>query len=316
MPLDGARLFHINVNCSDLGSARRFYVEGLGLSEGARTTPAEPQPGTAFGMDQVQWDASILVGAAGFDGGAIDLLEWQVPAPVGRPPAALDQPGFQRIGVSVIDLDQTCAAVAATGGTVWGEPIVHHHAGGEVRLAMVSDPDGTVIEVMERGGPRLGLVAVTCARLDRSVAFYTDLGFREAHRFPSQGDDGAHLRLPGPYVMEEVVLVAPGGGDVILVLVGFPDRPVPRPAESVRTGEAGDGDGHGHARPLHALGMARLAALVPDLTAAATTFDALGLGPISPPTPMTMGPGLPDLSVMCVRGPDGEVLELIETPTA
>jgi hypothetical protein len=54
---------------------------------------------------------------------------------------------------------------------------------------------------------------------------------------------------------------------------------------------------------------------VPDTAAAHNTLDQLGLAPIAPPAPLSMGPGLPDLSVMCVRGPDGEVLELIESPT-
>ena len=37
MSLADARLFHVNVNCSDLERSRRFYTEALGLSSGART---------------------------------------------------------------------------------------------------------------------------------------------------------------------------------------------------------------------------------------------------------------------------------------
>ena len=99
--LDGARIFHVNVNCSDLGRSRAFYVDGCGLTAAARTTPEHAQPGIAFGLDRARWDAWILVGANGFDGGAIDLLEWQEPTPTGAPPAALFEHGFQRIGVRV-----------------------------------------------------------------------------------------------------------------------------------------------------------------------------------------------------------------------
>src|SRR5450432_4486874 len=98
--LRGARIFHVNVNCSSLERSRGFYVDGCGLAEGVRTTPEAAQSGIAFGLDRARWDAWILVGARGFDGGAIDLLEWQEPAPTGSAPSALCDAGFQRIGVS------------------------------------------------------------------------------------------------------------------------------------------------------------------------------------------------------------------------
>ena len=63
--LDDARLFHVNVNCSDLERSRRFYTEGLGLAIGAHTAPETTQPGAAFGLDRARWDASILLGPRG-----------------------------------------------------------------------------------------------------------------------------------------------------------------------------------------------------------------------------------------------------------
>src|SRR4051812_31892018 len=98
--LDDARIFHVNVNCSDLARSRAFYVDTCGLAEGVRTTPDVAQSGAAFGLGAARWDAWILVGAAGFDGGAIDLLEWQEPRPTGRAPGP-DEPGFNRIVVAV-----------------------------------------------------------------------------------------------------------------------------------------------------------------------------------------------------------------------
>src|SRR5258706_11940472 len=94
MSLTDARLFHVNVNCSDLERSRRFYTEGLGLGVGARTAPEESQPGAAFGLARARWDASILLGPRGYDGGAIDLLEWREPAPAGAPPARVFETGF------------------------------------------------------------------------------------------------------------------------------------------------------------------------------------------------------------------------------
>src|SRR4051812_49256742 len=97
--LDDARIFHVNVNCADLATSRAFYVQQAGLAEGVRTTPAGVQSGDAFGLDRAQWDAWILVGDAGFEGGAIDLLEWKEPAPAGSAPAPSD-PGFAGVGIA------------------------------------------------------------------------------------------------------------------------------------------------------------------------------------------------------------------------
>ena len=52
--LGSARIFHVNVNCSNLDRSRAFYVDGLGLSLGVRTTVDHPQPGAGFGLDGAQ----------------------------------------------------------------------------------------------------------------------------------------------------------------------------------------------------------------------------------------------------------------------
>jgi glyoxylase I family protein len=300
MSLGDARLFHVNVNCTDLERSRRFYTEGLGLEAGVRTAPDTAQPGAAFGLERARWDASILLGPRGYDGGAIDLLEWHEPMPVGSPPARLIETGFQRLGLSVIDLDATMDAVRAHGGSVWSEPFSHAlPGGGAIRLVLVGDPDGTAIELIEGGPSALSFVAIACADLDRSREFYRTLGFRELARYPSENPDGSHLRVDGPVAMDEIVLTAPGGGDVLVMLVGFR---TPRCEPSAPRGA-------------NTLGMWRAAFLVADLDAATGELARHRIDTISPPVTMAMGPGLPELRFVCFRGPDGEVVELIEQPT-
>src|SRR5258708_8935246 len=178
MSLTDARLFHVNVNCSDLERSRRFYTEGLGLGVGARTAPEESQPGAAFGLARARWEASILLGPRGYDGGAVDLLEWHEPSPAGAPPARIVETGFQRLGVRVPDLDATVTRVGALGGSVWSEPFGHALAdGGQIRVVLVGDPDGTAIELIEGGLSTVSFVAITCADLGRSRDFYRTLGF-------------------------------------------------------------------------------------------------------------------------------------------
>ena len=299
MALTDARLFHVNVNCSALERSRRFYVDALGLTDGVRTAGEEAQPGTAFGLDRARWDAWILLGPRGFEGGAIDLLEWKEPAPTGAAPARVTQCGFQRLGVMVTDLDAAIERVTERGGAVWSESFTHALPnGGEIPLVLANDPDGTALELIEGEQARVAFVAVACADLDRSVEFYRALGFRDVARFPSTSDDGAHLRIDGPVAMEEVMLLAPTKSDMNVMLVGFSEPTATRAP----------------ARPANALGMWRCALLVTDLDAAHDELGRLGIATISAPTAMAMGPGLPELRFFCFAGPDGEVLELIEAP--
>ncbi|HTK16351.1 MAG TPA: VOC family protein [Acidimicrobiia bacterium] len=299
MALADGRLFHVNVNCADLERSRRFYANGLGLREGVRTAASHAQSGVAFGLDRARWDAWILLGPNGFDGSAIDLLEWQEPAPVRAAPARLECCGFQRLGLIVRDLDATLERVDDLGGAVWSDPFTHAIPGGsEIRLVMANDPDGTPLELIEGDSPRVAFVAVACADLDRSVDFYRSLGFREAARFPSTSDHGDHLRIDGPVAMEEVMMRAPTKSEMTVMLVGF-TSPLPV---------------HEAPRPANSIGMWRTALLVADLDAAYAELGRLGITTLSPPVAMEMGPGLPELRFVCFAGLDGETLELIEQP--
>ena len=56
MPIGVTRVFHLNVNCSDLERSLRFYRDLLGLTEGAHTVSPE-QDGSAFGLETAAWDA-------------------------------------------------------------------------------------------------------------------------------------------------------------------------------------------------------------------------------------------------------------------
>jgi len=298
MPLADARLFHVNVNCASLERSRRFYADGLGFEIGAHTAPESAQPGDAFGLERARWDASIMLGRQGYEGGAIDLLEWHEPGPIGTPPAHITECGLQRLGVRVPDLDEALARIAALGGRAWSDPLTHNANGHDIRIVMAEDPDGIAIELVEGGETTVSFVAIACHDLDHSLAFYESLGFREVARYASDNADGTHLRVDGPVAMVEVVLTAPGGGDALVILVGFR---VPA-AELLPP------------RAANTVGMWRAAFLVGDLPAATTALAREGIATISAPVSMEMGAGLPELRFVCFRGPDGEVIELIEQP--
>ena len=82
---------HVLMTTTNMAASLGFYRDLLGLTASTRTRPEAPQNGAAFGLDLAQWDAWILHDARGFGAGlVVDLLEWQVPAPTGRPNRATD----------------------------------------------------------------------------------------------------------------------------------------------------------------------------------------------------------------------------------
>jgi catechol 2,3-dioxygenase-like lactoylglutathione lyase family enzyme len=138
-----ARVVHVNVNCSELERSVAFYRD-VGLSSTLRTTPDEPQPGAAFGLDQVQWDAWMMAGTLGFDGVVIDLLEWKVPAPTGATDTSTGT-GFRRLRLASP-----------------GDGPDH-------------DPDGTPLEIVAGTTPQVAGVEIGCSEFTASVAFYRDV---------------------------------------------------------------------------------------------------------------------------------------------
>jgi catechol 2,3-dioxygenase-like lactoylglutathione lyase family enzyme len=188
------------------------------------------------------------------------------------------------------DLDAVIARVPELGGAVRSEPHTHTLDDGRtVKLAIVEDPDGTAIECIEGSAARVSFVAVSCRNLERSAACYTALGFREVARFSASGEPA----------MDEVMLAAPGGGEAHVLLV-YVREPGPQVTP---------------ARRANTVGIWRAAFLVPDIDAAWTGLESVDAAArLSPPVTMAMGEGLPELRFGCFRGPDGEVLELIEEP--
>lgn len=140
------RIFHVNVNCSNLETSLAFYRDRVGLTASVRTAPRHPQPGAAFGLDRAQWDAWIMTASGGLDEVVLDLLEWKVPGPSHpRGPG-----GFQRLRVGV-------------------------HPDSPLASEDAVDPDGTALEIVARDRPRVAGVVVGCSNLEASQAFYRNV---------------------------------------------------------------------------------------------------------------------------------------------
>ena len=109
-------VLHINVNCTGLDRSVEFYRQVAGLTPISHTAPESPQPGGAFGLDSAQWDAWIMAGPLRFERPVVDLLEWKVPPPSGRPARRGQRLGFEALRLSVPDVEAALATATSLGG--------------------------------------------------------------------------------------------------------------------------------------------------------------------------------------------------------
>jgi catechol 2,3-dioxygenase-like lactoylglutathione lyase family enzyme len=285
--ISATRVMHVNVNCSDLDAALAFWSGALGLEPVFRTTP-ELQDCSAFGLGDGQWDAWLLADPRGWEAVVVDLLEWKEPRPVragrGAGGRGRDEAGWGQLVVEVADFDKV---VAATGALVPERPGPDGR-----RFAMARDPDGTAVVLLDGPGTRIATVTLAVADLGAARAFYAGvLGFAPRAEPTVHGEGGAAVTV--------LVLDDPRREDVFGVeLVA---RPGVRPAAPPRTANE--------------IGVFRMAMLTDDIDADHATLLAHGVAPLSPPTQLDMGPGLPPLRALFFPGPAGELLELIEPST-
>ena len=297
MAIQGNRIYHCNSNCSDLDRAVVFY-EALGLRRVLRTVPSKSQSGSAFGLDEVAWDAWIMHSDDGLDGLSLDLLEWKTPLPTGTPPGLDGEPGYNRLMITTPDLEATIRRAVEAGGTLIGGPIEVDAGPERPRLAMVLDPDGIPVQLLQADKTSIAQVVVNCADLDESVAYYRDvMGLKPVFE-PTEmewtkdlfgGETDKHIR--GATLADE-------GSVFTVALVQWLD---PAPTAGARV------------RGANELGIFRMAWSTTDCAADEAVLRAAGSTPFVPTEELSVGDDLPLLLVLFWPGPNGECLELIET---
>jgi len=135
------RLDHGALLVSHVEQAVRFYVDALGLEEAPRP-PTFDTPGAwlQVGDQQIHLVGETEPGRARELNPQYDRAEIAI--------------GYgNHLALLVDDLDATLACAARAGVTPPGEVIAR---GDGVRRTFVTDPDGHVIELMERGVPVTG----------------------------------------------------------------------------------------------------------------------------------------------------------------
>lgn len=287
MTVGAQRIYHVNVNCSDLDRSLVYYRDLFGLTPTVRTTP-DRQPGTGFGLEVAQWDAWIMAGDRGVDGVVLDLLEWKVPAPTASRPASMRSRGFSRLGLRHRDLDSLHAALA-DGGHPAATPPTEVEVGDHVmRMLHAHDPDGTLLQVIEGDTTEPSHVTIGCTDLERSLRVHTDvMGLRLSTRRWASGPLDAEVAwCRCPVTGFGVELVAWSGG---------PEGPGGRAANELE--------------------IFRMAWITDDVERDHSVLTEAGIECYSPPVELDMNLGEHSvLRALFFDDPDGACLELIEPP--
>ncbi len=142
MPL---HVSHLGICVSNLERSLAFYRDALGFAfESELRVEGEPSE-TLLRLRDVHLHAVYLVQ----DGLRIELLHYETPGHLGdgssRP---MNQLGLTHLSLRVDDLDGALAALDAQGVRVLRDTRIDH-ANLRARAVFVTDPDGTLVELVE-----------------------------------------------------------------------------------------------------------------------------------------------------------------------
>ena len=148
------RMSHININCRDLDASSDWYQRVLGVRPIAARAEPPRASGVGFGFaGECQYRADFLTVGGAPDGYIIDLLEWKLPVPIGRPLVEANHLGPFRMAFQVSDAAACCAELDRLGvehsGPCWLEmgpdlPMIDG-----LNAVFFRDPDGTMLELIE-----------------------------------------------------------------------------------------------------------------------------------------------------------------------
>ncbi|WP_062378313.1 VOC family protein [Demequina pelophila] len=134
-------LDHVGLSVADLDAQARWYAGALDLEES-----------TPFALEPLGLRGVFLVDRE--HGWAIELLHRTGSRPglqAADPPEAILTQGYGHICLRVEDVDATYDRLIAAGATDRMAPRPAPEPG--VRMAFVADPEGHLIELLDRGGP-------------------------------------------------------------------------------------------------------------------------------------------------------------------
>jgi catechol 2,3-dioxygenase-like lactoylglutathione lyase family enzyme len=143
-------IHHVGITTADADRALRFYRDLLGMRVLGDNRLTRPEVAALLGSDEI--DLRIVELDTG-DGRIVELLQYIEPAGVHVEYTNRD-PGSAHIAFIVDDLNRVHAGITAAGGSVISRhPVRAADTEGifaRARLIYVRDPDGMILELVER----------------------------------------------------------------------------------------------------------------------------------------------------------------------
>lgn len=141
-------MVHININCRDFDRSLAFY-QALGFELLAMVPETNTdEVAAAVGMPPYRVRGGIL--RLPGESTLIDLLQWQEPHDEEPPYSHLYHVGLGRIALRTTDFEADLAELATLGASLIGPPATVEWPGQPTsRIVCFTDPDGTVLELVE-----------------------------------------------------------------------------------------------------------------------------------------------------------------------
>ncbi|WP_236796048.1 VOC family protein [Amycolatopsis sp. GM8] len=152
MPVTASHMIHVCVVCSDFDESLDFYTRVLGASViGEGSSDEGPTFGASMGSPGARkWRGCFLAWGDRNRTSYIDLIQYLGAEAGERVHRNGNDAGLSRIALRVPDLAKTLRELEDLGVPLAGPPTEFVAAGLGRRIAFIRDPDGTLIEFVER----------------------------------------------------------------------------------------------------------------------------------------------------------------------
>jgi catechol 2,3-dioxygenase-like lactoylglutathione lyase family enzyme len=142
-------IFHINVNVTDFERSLKFY-EMLGFHVVRDFGDfGDQQLARGLGAKECRGRAVPMILGDDLHATRLDPIEWKTPPTEGRPYPHLFNAGYCRIALRTKTLRADYEELKNRGVKFLSEPQMFHAKGSEAGFVCMTDPDGTVVELIQ-----------------------------------------------------------------------------------------------------------------------------------------------------------------------
>jgi catechol 2,3-dioxygenase-like lactoylglutathione lyase family enzyme len=228
---------HVNVNCSDFDTSYAFYkLFGFEIISvpfyGSMKVEQKVDAEFAEGLRLPPYEIVAAPLKSKFDGTLIDLIRFKEPYDASLPYAGINHLGIVMLTFETTDLDADMRYLTGQGISFVGGVRAFSKNSVAYRYALVKDPDGNVIQLLENKKAKAGksyygkklkiarflYATVNVMNLDSSKEFYKMVGFKLSEEATVSGEfeAGSALGVTGAYSARIALMKMSKGTGVLL----------------------------------------------------------------------------------------------------